>query len=424
MKILQTTLLFAIFLLSPLTVKAQQAKEYISPDGHLKAVVMQYDKKNNGYQGIKFEIKKISGEIIAKHQYKSYKGEAKVEKVAWTPDSQYFVISNSDSDNLRIFLAYFYDRRFNRFRQLHVRATNPYFEVIGPDTIKILRIQASTTQKGRFESKLIEIKLSNLPKPIYELTDEQSYDNYTVKTFFHSEDEQGYLEIIQNGKTVFKQNGYRFKIGLLYTEDEFKKMGDNISNSLIAIGKDITGKGEPNLVVNEWSGGAHCCYAFHVFEIGQKFKKIATLDAAHSDGAHFEDIRGDKKLVFVVNDWTFAYWNTSFAGSPAHKIILEFKDDKYTLAGDLMRKPIPTQKALADKIKTIRKDDSWKEGHPPVELWSYMLDLIYSGNAKVAWQFFDKAWLSGVAGKKEFKQAFQTQLETSPYWTQIKKMNN
>ncbi len=65
-----------------------------------------------------------------------------------------------------------------------------------------------------------------------------------------------------------------------------------------------------------------------------------------------------------------------------------------------MRKPRPTQEALDDKIKIIQKNDSWKDGEPPVELWGYMLDLIYSGNAKVAWQFFDKALVTRSCWQK------------------------
>ena len=84
------------------------------------------------------------------------------------------------------------------------------------------------------------------------------------------------------------------------------KWDPKISNNLINMGKDITGKGEPNLVINEWSGGAHCCYTFDVFEIGKKFREITTLDAVEGDYAHFEDIRRNGKLVFVASDWTFA----------------------------------------------------------------------------------------------------------------------
>jgi hypothetical protein len=148
MKIILLIVPFFVFISGPLSAKAQQATEYVSPDRRLQAVVMPYDKKDNSYQGIKFEIKKISGEIIAKHLYRSYKGEVKVEKVAWTPDSQYFVISISDAVNPKIFPAFFYDRLFNRFRILPVRAIDPYFEVTDPDTIKIMRLQTCKVQKG------------------------------------------------------------------------------------------------------------------------------------------------------------------------------------------------------------------------------------------------------------------------------------
>jgi len=67
-KLFQFILLFLVFISGPLSAKAQQSTEYISPDGHLKAVVESYNKKDNGYQGIKFEIQKINGEIIAQHQ--------------------------------------------------------------------------------------------------------------------------------------------------------------------------------------------------------------------------------------------------------------------------------------------------------------------------------------------------------------------
>ncbi|MBI4824863.1 MAG: hypothetical protein HY807_00370 [Nitrospirae bacterium] len=416
-KLLYFMVLSVVFISSPLSVMAQQATEYVSPDGHLKATVISFAEKNNG---IHVEIKKINGEIISKNDFRSYSGgELRTEEVAWTANSQYLIISNSDLDNPKIFPIYYYDSILNEFWQLPEYASAPHFELIDPDIIKInrLTIKVSETQEYKFETEVAEIQLGNLPKPILRLRGKLSYNNYTFKIFIDDEDEKGYLEIIQNEKTVFKQDGYKFRFDHVYTDDVMKKFG------VIVIGKDITGRGEPNLVINEWSGGAHCCYTFHVFEIGQKFKKIATLDAGHNGLSHFEDLRGDKKLVFVTNDWTFAYWNTSFAGSPAPDIILEFKNGKYILATDLMLKQPPTQETLADKVKMIRENYSWKNGNPPVELWSYMLELIYSGNANVAWQFFDKAWLPDIAGKKEFMQEFQTQLETSAYWTQIKEMN-
>jgi len=52
-----------------------------------------------------------------------------------------------------------------------------------------------------------------------------------------------------------------------------------------------------------------------------------------------------------------------------------------------------------------------------------MLDLIYTGNMNAAWKFFDKAWVKRVKGKDKFLREFREQLKTSPYWSEIEKMN-
>jgi len=52
-----------------------------------------------------------------------------------------------------------------------------------------------------------------------------------------------------------------------------------------------------------------------------------------------------------------------------------------------------------------------------------MLDLIYSGNEKQAYQFLEKAWVTSTSDKRKFIKEFQKQLETSPYWREIKVMN-
>ncbi len=83
------------------------------------------------------------------------------------------------------------------------------------------------------------------PTSSLNLETDQAYDKYRVRIFRNKEGVKGYLEILQNGKTVYMQKGVRFRVGLVYADAEFKEMGKNISNDLIAMGKDITGKGVP-----------------------------------------------------------------------------------------------------------------------------------------------------------------------------------
>ncbi len=163
---------------------------------------------------------------------------------------------------------------------------------------------------------------------------------------------------------------------------------------------------------------------FAVFEIGPQFRFLARIDAGHGDLSHFADLDGDRNLEFVGTDWTFAYWWTSFAESPAPEIILRFTAVKYRLAENLMRKPAPSEAELNREIEVIRNDESWKDmQRPPATLWGEMLDLIYSGNSAAAWRFFGKAWLAGVPGKDTALGDFKDQLAKSPYWPQIQHLN-
>ena len=120
---------------------------------------------------------------------------------------------------------------------------------------------------------------------------------------------------------------------------------DDPDAALVKMGMDITGDGQPDLVISEWLGGANCCLIFHIFEIGPTFKKLGTIDAEFGDsGPHFIHPDKDSKntgLAIQIHDWTFANWNTDFADSPAPKVILRFSDNAYRIAPDLMRAPAP-----------------------------------------------------------------------------------
>ena len=174
-------------------------------------------------------------------------------------------------------------------------------------------------------------------------------------------------------------------------------------------------------------GGAHCCLFFHIFEIGDEFRHIQTIDLAHSDLADFKNLDRDPALELPINDWTFAYWKTGFAGSPAPEVILKYSRSrgKYEMAPGLMRKPARSPEELKETATKIRLLQEWKdtEMRIPVELWAEMLDLIYTGNMNQAWKLVDLAWPAELKGKQEFLDEFKAQLKTSKLWKEIVKMN-
>ncbi|MDD2736260.1 MAG: hypothetical protein PHF56_20200 [Desulfuromonadaceae bacterium] len=250
------------------------------------------------------------------------------------------------------------------------------------------------------------------------LAKEKTFGEYQIR-IYQKVDEFGsasnQLQILQHGTIVYSsEDTYRYYFG---------HVGAKEYDNLIKIGNDVTGNGVPNLVVSSYSGGAHCCVSFEIFELGVEFRKIATLDVTDSYYSHFEKRPGEKGLVFVADDFTFAYWNTGFAQSPAPEVILRYCNGAYRLADDLMRKPAPSDITLLGYAERIKNKPEWKNGEPAPLLWDVMLYLIYNGNAESAWKLFDIAWPKNIFGKAEFLQDFKKQLARSQYWEQVKLLN-
>lgn len=186
----------------------------------------------------------------------------------------------------------------------------------------------------------------------------------------------------------------------------------------IVPGSDITGLGKPNLVVTESTGGAHCCTVLHVLELGSSVREIAAVDLMDSENVHLIDLDGDGVWEMVGQDWTFSYWHTSFAESPAPEVVLRFDGQRYRLALDWMRRP-----AGYVDIRTIAERS---RAHlrqfrvlPPV-LWGGMLDAIYTGNGVGASDLIAAVWPMGGADKQKFVREFCDQLASSPWFEDLR----
>ena len=250
------------------------------------------------------------------------------------------------------------------------------------------------------------------------VTNEYALRFYSLPT---SSVEAGYdaFEITHKEKKVYYEAGSRYSLKTVENVDYVPKTGESIET------KDITGDSIPDLIVSVWSGGAHCCFSVIIFSLGEELKKIAEIEGVDSS-FEFKDFEGDGLYELVGRDWTFAYWETSFANSPAPQVVLRYQHGKYALATDIMKKQPPDKKELEAKIVELRDkfaNVGALDDEAPSELWEYMLDLIYSGNGKLAFTVFNKAWPDHREGKEEFLASFKAQLVKSSYWPEIKTFN-
>ena len=250
-------------------------------------------------------------------------------------------------------------------------------------------------------------------RPSGGVLDEQSFGYYVVRTYSR---EKGGFEILRKGVRVYADTGFLFEIGGSSYEE-------HPPSSFRPIGTDITGDGNPNLLVFESKGGAHSLGLFHLFEIGDTFRFIQTLYTRFHN-VDFENLDEDEALEFALDDWTFASWRNSSVFWVGPQIILKYRGNRYEMEPDLMRRPALPHEDLYQMAAEIKALPDWAEEQPPVSLWDDMLNLIYTGNMEQAWDLVQLSWPDGTDGKERFLTDFKAQLRESPFWEDIQRMNH
>jgi len=222
------------------------------------------------------------------------------------------------------------------------------------------------------------------------------------------------IEILKAGKRVYIQTGYSFALGYPLEQDQ---PPDSLK---LKAGDDMTGAGLPDLLISEWSGGAHCCYTFHIFELGDTFRKLQSIPVFDADESAFVQRAGVKGLVLDTADYSaFAYFPSGFAGSPAGRVLLSFQEGQFRLDPGLMKAAAPAKGETAKCAALFRKSREWKHSQP-MGMWYYATDLIYTGHQTEALEFLKKSWGGSAEDREKYLSEYQTRLTKSVYYPQLK----
>lgn len=240
--------------------------------------------------------------------------------------------------------------------------------------------------------------------------EKRKYSPYQISIFQEFQTGLGKI-IIQKGKNkIFEEaeidNHY-------YFGNHFDPGSEEPTD--IFSGHDITGNGIANLVISNWTGGAHCCHFLHIFELGKNLKKLVTVEAL-SSSIRLVDLDHDGYPEIEFWDGAIDEQFACFAGSPGGRVVLKFRKDHYEVATHLMKRPAPTPK----KIKHLKQDlvRSFKEESPdlPYPFLKALMELSYSGHFKLALQVADETWPVEKPGLAKFKSEFSQALQNSQYW--------
>jgi hypothetical protein len=208
------------------------------------------------------------------------------------------------------------------------------------------------------------------PEHVYVLFEEEIIDRYAVRVWRDSTGGFGFSDIL----TI---DAY----GLLTVQVEQFHSFDALN------GTDVTGEGNPDVVIQTYTGGAHCCFSTIIYDLGPPLSKV--LETPQSNcGVTLVQLDPDSAYEILTCDDIFAYVYCCYAGSPIVRVILDYEPGHGYLPAsprfaDLYVDDIATHTAHAERAtpgEYCEDDRTTKCGVLPV-----MLDYLYSGDPQQAW---------------------------------------
>jgi hypothetical protein len=155
---------------------------------------------------------------------------------------------------------------------------------------------------------------------------------------------------------------------------------------------------EPEVIVELFSGGAHCCVLSPIYDFDPTTNSYRRLVVNWADpGYRLKDLGGDGRLEFVSADGRFAYEFASFAGSAFPLRIWRFR------AGRLVDVTRSFKREIARHAASLRRDYVRARRQKDVELRgilaAYAADKYLLGQRKSALKYLRRAKHRGDLGK-------------------------
>jgi hypothetical protein len=202
-------------------------------------------------------------------------------------------------------------------------------------------------------------------------------------------------------------------------------------------GKDVNGDGQPDAVLVDFSGGAHCCWTYNIISLGRKPGLIR--DFENRDTATFEDLRRDGRIEILVRDGGFDEFDRLMhPESPFPLVILRLEGDKFVDVGaeylEVYDKEIRELRAgmNASSLDSFLHSNpaEFDPNEPENEHFDYeeterrvlmiVVDYLYSGRSTLAWKSLDEMWPAGdrerIRGAilEQFCNGFLSEVKTDP----------
>ncbi len=172
---------------------------------------------------------------------------------------------------------------------------------------------------------------------------------------------------------------------------------------LALVVEDVNGDRQPDLVLETFSGGAHCCWRYDIISVGDTAGLLAEFNSAHP--AVFRTSK-DKRTVIVTYSGAFDYFDgLCYACSPGAQVYLvlegtRFRDVSprfaklYDESIAKARAELTPEKlaAFADTDPVANANPMWELNEVKQAVLTVVINYLYSGRTQEAWDAFAQMW--------------------------------
>ena len=160
-------------------------------------------------------------------------------------------------------------------------------------------------------------------------------------------DTKGFQEfeaVVAKAKGGGEQRAIIFKQGKPAWQSTPKDTDPGSKWSIVSIGRDLAGNGQPDVHFSTNTGGANCCTTHHVYQLKRQVKRLAAYQAGSMGGGDFVEVPGRKAPVMVSADDSSANAFAPYANSYFPLLILEVgPKGRLQFAQDMMQSRLPGQ---------------------------------------------------------------------------------
>ena len=176
---------------------------------------------------------------------------------------------------------------------------------------------------------------------------------------------------------------------------------------------NFLGKNDKQLIVNTYSGGAHCCDDYIIYELKPSFRTIydtRKLDSGSDIGNQLipVDIDGDGIFEFYQSVMTFDYFYESHAGSVFPPAVFAFDKDKNEFVLANKKFPNFVMKELDKNLRRVENYTGKNQSENTRKMYERyivrmkFLYLVYAGKESKAWEYFNENYV--FEDKEDYRQ--------------------